>query len=442
MDICKLRLKSDLVFAKALIFILRNIIRTNATSLPGKIMLKIRPNILTQIGGLCKKHTITVTGTNGKTTTSGLIANILSLADNEVVHNAEGANMLTGVLTAALNKLPLSGQADYFVFESDEAYLSKLYDYISADSLVVTNLFRDQLDRYGELATTADKIKKAILKNPNLKVILNADDPMLYTLGTDRQTVFFGFDEIEFTNDCASSTSPAETATCTCGKDFEYTKSFYSHVGHWGCKCGISRPKPKYRAIAKIGKEYTEIKVNDTYTFKVYIPNIYNAYNALAAIAATLEEGIDAKTIQAALDGYKPAFGRAEHKIINGKKVFVQLIKNPTGATEVLRTINAYKENSVLFIAINDNYADGRDVSWLWDSDFEILRDYPNKIIISGIRALDMALRLKYAGVNKDKMIIEKNLKKSFNLALDMTDKDSQLLVMPTYTALLELDKM
>lgn len=442
MDKRKLRFKLDLIFAKVLIFVLRNIIKTNATSLPGKILLNFRPEILKEIANISKKGIITVTGTNGKTTTSGLIAKILSTAQNKVVHNEEGANMLTGVLTAALSQLPINDSVDYFVFESDEAYLSKLYDYIKADYLIVTNLFRDQLDRYGELETTAEKIKNAISKNPDLKVFLNADDSTLYSLNSGGNAIFFGFEDFEFEQDCASGKSPAETATCKCGKDFEYTKRFYSHIGHWRCDCGIARPTPKYSAVAKIGKDFTEIKVNDTYAFKIYIPNIYNAYNALAAISAALEAGIAPEIIQDAFNKYKPIFGRAEHKMINGKKVFIQLIKNPTGATEVLRTVNAYKENSILLIAINDNYADGRDVSWLWDSDFEILKDFPNKIIISGIRALDMALRLKYAGVDRQNMIIENNLKHAFELALNMTNQDERLLVMPTYTALLELNKL
>lgn len=424
-----------------------HLMKSAGTSLPGMVALKISKNFLSFLAKYCQKDIITITGTNGKTTTAGLFAHILKTSEQSVLHNEKGANMLTGIASSlAVNYKPFS-RFDYAVLESDEAYLTKLYNYINADYLLVTNLFRDQLDRYGELDTTAKKIQEAIDKNRNLTLFVNADDPMLLELGRANKRIFFGFDKITYKTTTQDSQAPAEAVTCPCKADFDYDKRYYAHVGTYYCKnCGRKRPEPDYKAYAVIHDDYSEIYLKhdglekELY-FKTHLVGLYNAYNALAAISSSLELKIAPETIQAGLDSYKSMFGRAEKLSIKGKNLLVQLIKNPTGASEVLRTVNQNTSKKLLII-INDNYADGRDISWLWDTDFERLKDYPNNIIVSGIRAYDMAVRMKYAGFDASKIEVVQDIKTALKYSIDGIEEGEQLLIMPTYTALLEMQKI
>ena len=421
------------------------------TSLPGVIALKISNGFLSFLSKYCEKNIITITGTNGKTTTAGLVAHILKTNNDTVLHNEKGANMLSGIASSlAVNYKPFS-RFDYAVLESDEAYLTKLYNYINADYLLVTNLFRDQLDRYGELDTTAKKIQEAIEKNRNLKLFINADDPMLSELGAGNKKIFFGFDDITYKTTLKDSQAPAEAVTCLCKSDLSYEKRYYAHIGKYFCEnCERKRPEPDYKGYAVIYDDYSEIYLKCLYNkeekekelyFKTHLVGLYNAYNVLAAVSTALELGISKEIIQSALDTYKSVFGRAEKKVIDGKNILIQLIKNPTGASEVLRTVNQNTSKKLLII-INDNYADGRDVSWLWDADFELLKDYPQNIIVSGTRAYDMAVRMKYAGFDFSKIEVKKDIKEAINYALSGIEKGEQLLIMPTYTALLEMQKI
>lgn len=408
---------------------LRN--KSSGTSFVGMLTLKICPDFLKHCRKYITKEVATVTGTNGKSTTSGLMAHILETADQKVIHNLEGANMLTGVANVfALGVKPFK-RYDYAVIESDEAYLTKLYDYMKSDYLVVTNLFRDQLDRYGELNTTAEFIKNAIDKNPDLKLILNADDPMVSTFNRTKYSVYYGFENVK----CSTkSNAPSEVFNCMCGHPLKYSKQFFAQQGHYFCpKCGYKRPTCKYSADVEVFDEYSIITLKG-FEFKVNLTGLYNAYNALASIAFAYELGMNEQQIQKALDSYHAIFGRTEKRIINGNPVLIQLIKNPTGASEVLKTVDL---NSNIVIAINDNYADGRDISWLWDSDFEQLKDAKKLVITSGIRANDMAARLKYAGIPQEKIIIEPNIKK----AIDIATKDGKTTILPSYTALLSIKK-
>lgn len=427
-----------------------HLMKSSGTSLPGLVALKISKNFLSFLSKYNEKEIITVTGTNGKTTTAGLLAHILKTSQHSVLHNEKGANMLSGIASAlAVNYKPFS-RFDYAVLESDEAYLTKLYDYLKANYLLVTNLFRDQLDRYGELDTTAKKIQEAIDKNKDLKLFINADDPMLSQLGKNNNRIFYGFDNITYKNQQNESQAPAEAVTCACGSALQYSQRYYAHIGSYYCSsCNMHRPEPDYKGYAVIYDDFSEIYLKhkdnngqekELY-FKTPLVGLYNAYNALAAISASLELNIPAEVIQQGLDSYNSVFGRAEKLSIKGKNILVQLIKNPTGASEVLRTVNP-TTSSRLLIAINDNYADGRDVSWLWDADFELLKDYPNNIVVSGIRAYDMAVRLKYAGFDPQKIEIKPNLKEAVEYALNTTQQNEQLLIMPTYTALLDMQKI
>ncbi len=413
--------------------------QTSGTSFIGMIMLKLYPDFLRHTSKYIKKEKIAVTGTNGKTTTAGILSHILETQGNTVIHNEKGANMLTGIAnTMALSIYPFK-RFDYTVLESDEAYLSKLYDYLDTNYLIVTNLFRDQLDRYGELNTTAKKIQEAINKNPNIKLILNADDPIVVNFQTlgEEHPIYFGFENIEFMEKDIESKAPMELFNCSqCGEVLKYHKRFYAQQGHYYCDCGYTRPICNYVASAQIYNDYSIIKVqhdDKEYELKTYLTGVYNAYNVLAAAVMALELGYE--DLQEALDTYQSVFGRCETKVIKGHKAVIQLIKNPTGASEVLKTVNP--DNDIL-IAINDNYADGRDVSWLWDADFELLQSASKRIITTGVRAYDMAVRLKYAGIDNVRVI--PNINQAI-LAITR-EAEGDITILPTYTALLEINKI
>lgn len=437
--ISKLKFYLSLIIARCAYIGIRLLNKSSGTSFVGMLVLKICPDFLKYCSKYIKKRIITITGTNGKSTTSGLIAHILETAHQNVVHNLKGANMLTGVANVfALSIAPLK-RYDYAVIESDEAYLTKLYDYMKSDYLVVTNLFRDQLDRYGELNTTAEFIKNAIDKNPDLKLILNADDPIVATFDRTKYAVYYGFENVEY--DCSyehKSNAPSEVFNCMCGEELKYSKQFFAQQGHYYCpKCGYKRHECNYSADVKVYNDYSVLTVRNrgiSFEFKVNLAGLYNAYNALAAISLGFETGMNQEEIQKSLDTYQAIFGRTEKRTINGNPAVIQLIKNPTGASEVLKTVDL-KSNIV--IAINDNYADGRDISWLWDSDFEQLKNAEKLVITSGCRANDMATRLKYAGIPQEKIIVEPNIKK----AIDKATTAGKTTILPSYTALLKINK-
>lgn len=438
----KIRYYAALMAAKTLIGLIKLRGKSKGTSAPGLLAMKICPNFIKYAVQNNKEKIITVTGTNGKTTTTGLLAHIVRQSGKNIVHNSEGANMLTGITTALINNTHFNKKSDYLIFESDEAYLRKLYDFVCADYLLVTNLFRDQLDRYGELDITFRMIKEAISKNKNLKVFLNADDPTLEDIAPDNEKIYFGMEDVSFNYETQDSKAPAENTAChRCGNPLIYDKIFYAHIGQYHCDCGYVRNLPKYVGYAKISDSYSVLTVKygeKESTFTIKMPGLYNVYNALGAISVALELGISDDIINQALESYSSVFGRAEMTTVLGKKTLIQLIKNPVGASEVIRQIQGF-EKSKLVVILNDDYADGRDVSWIWDADFEVLKNYKNKIYVSGTRANDAALRLKYAGVDVSLMNVIGDIQTAVESAANDTAEDETLLILPTYTALLKM---
>lgn len=407
---------------------------SGGTSIIGKIVLKLCPDFLSHINKYIKTK-VNITGTNGKTTTSGLISHLLKESNHSVINNALGANMIQGVVnTFAVDLNPML-KYDYSVIESDEAFLEVIYEKYDADYLVITNLFRDQLDRYGELATTKKFIQNGIDKKPNLTLLLNADDPLVASFQGGKNKIFFGVEEVIYKDRLEPSTSQTEEAfNCPCGKSLNYDKKFYAQQGHYSCDCGYKRPEPKYKAIVTLDKDHSSLDINGE-VFEVPLVGLFNAYNALGAISLCKELGID--NIQNNLKTFKVAFGRSEVKYLNKKRTLIQLIKNPIGANEVLKTVDL---NSNLLIIINDNYADGRDVSWLWDAEFEHLNRIKKEIIVSGTRANDMALRLKYAGVEVNKIKVISDIERSIQYLEQ--NANNNITILPTYTALLKLNKI
>ena len=418
---------------------------SGGTSIIGKIVLKICPDFLTHANKYIKTK-INVTGTNGKTTTSGLISHLLKESGHSILNNALGANMIQGVVNALAVDLNPFKEYDYSVIESDEAFLEVIYDKFEADYLVVTNLFRDQLDRYGELATTKRFIQNGIDKKPNLTLLLNADDPLVASFEGGKSKIFYGVEGVNYMDGLSPHENKTEEAfNCPCGKPLSYEKKFYAQQGHYYCECGYRRPEPKYKADVTLYKDRSVLNINGE-EFEVPLVGLFNAYNALASISLCKELGIKTEDIQKNLKTFKVAFGRSEVKYLNGKRTLIQLIKNPIGANEVLKTVDL---DSNLLIIINDNYADGRDVSWLWDADFEVLSHSPLKgegailnkeIVVSGSRANDMALRLKYAGVGVNNIKVIGDIEKAVEYVGQSADNN--ITILPTYTALLKLNKI
>ena len=441
----KIRYIISLLLAKTAVEAIKLRGKSKGTSAPGMLAMKICPSFIREASKMNNEKTITVTGTNGKTTTTGLLAHFIKENGKKIIHNTEGANMLTGIATALVHNVKFGQKSDYMIFECDEAYLRKLYDFLKADYLLVTNLFRDQLDRYGELDITYRKIKEGAEKNPDMTVFLNADDPTLEGIAPNNKLIYFGMQDVQYNYETKASNAPAENTACRkCGQTLKYDKVFYAHIGHYSCDCGYKRPNPKYRGFAKVCDSYSELTVkydDKEETFRLNMPGLYNVYNALGAISVALEVGVSPDVIRHGLLTYSSVFGRAESTVINGKKTLIQLIKNPVGASEVIRQIQGF-EKSKLVVILNDNYADGRDVSWIWDADFEALSNYKQKIIVSGTRAYDAALRLKYAGVDANLLQVEKDIKTAIDTATDNTAEDETLLILPTYTALLKMQSI
>jgi UDP-N-acetylmuramyl tripeptide synthase len=392
------------------------------TSLPGLVASRIAPDIVAYLGAQLRHGSAVVTGTNGKTTTSGLLAYILRDAGLRVWRNREGANLLRGV-TAALvirakphGRLRRNGDAAA-VFEVDEAAFPRVVAELRPRVITVTNLFRDQLDRYGEVDTVAERWHAALaaaLDGPALA--LNADDPAIAALGDGfRGTVlYFGVEDLGGAADAGRETAgeTIDTRTCPrCHAPLTYAMRFYSHIGHWACPaCGYARPTPavRARAVTPAGLEGSHFQLetpDGAVEVTLPLPGLYNVYNSLAAAAGGHLMGANLDATRRALARFVPAFGRAERIQVGDREVRLLLAKNPTGLNEVLRALAAASAPSAqpprlhLFLLLNDHAADGHDVSWIWDADFERVVGLAQTIVVGGTRAADLAVRLKYAGV-------------------------------------------
>ncbi|MEM0951950.1 MAG: MurT ligase domain-containing protein [Cyanobacteria bacterium P01_H01_bin.74] len=446
--------------AKAVSSVIRRLKYGSATTLPGKIAQKIDTNVLSNLSKQIATATFLVTGTNGKTTVSGLLTQFLNESQHRVVHNHLGANMLPGITAAMVNQSSLLAKlaADFAVLEVDEASMGAVSLQVNAQVIVVNNLFRDQLDRYGELETTRQLIQRGVTVcagTNTVTLILNADDPLVSEMHLNNQNVqclFFGIETVTYQN--LSSSMPnvpysQETISCPlCGANLRVDYQTFAHLGHYRCTaCHYQRPKPTVFAQSVIlHPEYSDVLVNANphinQWIKLPLPGLFNVYNFLAALAAALTQQVSWPSIQQGVENYKSVFGRAEKRTINGKKLLVMLIKNPIGASEVLKLV-ASDPNARIIIALNDDYADGRDVSWIWDAQFDLLTKQVTQntkpIFVSGKRAHDMTTCLKYAGIKPEELITIVNLDDALNKAISATQTCETLYVLPTYTALLHL---
>jgi UDP-N-acetylmuramyl tripeptide synthase len=422
--------------------------RGGGTTLPGRMLLRLAPDALSRLGARLDEGTTIVSATNGKTTTAGMIAAALQTAGRRPVHNRAGSNMTWGVATALLEQSGREG-----LFEVDEAWVPRVVSELDPRLIVLGNLFRDQLDRYGELERLADEWASVVAEREGRSgLVLNADDPLVADLGRDRElrrregVTFFG---VEDPHQALPELQHAHDAKhCRrCGAPYRYARAFVGHLGHYECpNCGADRPEPDLAATAieLDGMRGSRVKVRAPGAeigLRLPLPGLYNVYNALTALAAATRLGIGIAEAARALEGMRAVFGRVETIEVDGRPLSILLIKNPAGANEVLRTLRLEAGEDgrglELWLALNDRIADGRDVSWIWDADFELLAPAVNRAVCTGTRAPEMAVRLKYAGWPPERIEVRDGIADSLSRALE--HGSGPVYALPTYTALLEL---
>lgn len=436
---------------KLLIFATR-ILGRGGTTLPGRVALKIKPDITKVLSAQLGRGSLIITGTNGKTTTSALITAILKESGAKCIHNQSGSNMSWGVASTLVGAASVSGRvnADYAVLEVDEGAFPAVVKSTSPLCVVVTNIFRDQLDRYGEIDSIQQAIGRGLLEVPEGSLeIINADDPSLVSLEKSKAgtRLTYGL-EIDLPFGDFGQTG-RDLKTCPrCLKQLVYERVYYAHLGHYHCpSCAFKRPDPDikltdYTFTAEGTTRLTISHQGGEFSFNYPLLGWYNLYNVLAATACSLALNICTGIITRALEKSAPSFGRMEKFNHSGQEIIMALIKNPVGANEVLRTMFNEPGSFTLLVAINDKIADGRDVSWLWDVDFEQLTANEGKlksVVASGLRAWDMAVRYKYAGINQNRIITVENTAEALKSALDLTEPEGRLFILPSYTAMLEI---
>ena len=422
----------------------RRLGRGGGTTLPGRLLLRADPRALERMAARLQGGSAAISATNGKTTTAAMVAAVIERGGRPLVHNRAGSNMAWGVATALLDAGREPGQVG--LFEVDEAWLARVVGAVEPETVLLANLFRDQLDRYGELELLAESWTEVVAaRGPGSRLVLNADDPLVADLGRGREgVVYFGL--ADDSQALPGLQHAADSKHCrNCGAAYVYDAVYLGHLGRYRCpSCGRRRPAPDVVAERVIldGMRGARVELSTPsgpLELALPLPGLYNVYNAIAATALALELGAPLEHVRDALNGFGGAFGRVETIAVEGRPVSILLVKNPTGANEVLRTLTLEDGSLDLWLALNDNIADGRDVSWIWDADFELLAGRVRRVTCAGTRAEEMALRLKYAGIEVE-IAVERDVGASLDAAVaDAGDDGRALFALPTYTALLEL---
>ncbi len=418
-----------------------------ATSLPGKVLLRLEPHALGRLAGRLPQGSAVISATNGKTTTAAMVAAILERRGTRLVHNRAGANMAGGVASALLGAARRGGIAgDAGLFEVDEFWLDSVVPELRPRALLLSNLFRDQLDRYGELETIADRWAATVAAAPDTHLVLNADDPLVADLGCEHERVtYFGVQDDGVA--LAGMAHASDSKHCRrCGAPYVYDAVYMGHLGRYHCPNGDSRrPQPDVYAtqISLDGTRGARFELHlggERASVDLPLPGLYNVYNALGAAALTQALGVGIDDIVAGLAATQAAFGRAETVTVGGRELTILLVKNPAGANEVLRTLALEDAELDVLAVLNDKIADGRDISWVWDADFEQLAGRVRRVTCSGTRAAELALRLKYAGVAPERLHVVPALERGLDAAL--ADGEGRLVALPTYTAMLALREL
>jgi lipid II isoglutaminyl synthase (glutamine-hydrolysing) len=440
-------LDAKVAAARAVGEIARRAGRGGGTSLPGKILTRLEPDAIGRLSRRLPEGCAVISATNGKTTSAAMVASVLTRQGRRVVGNRAGANMAGGVASALLDASRWGGAIDgeFGLFEIDEFWLDSVAPALAPRCVLLGNLFRDQLDRYGELETIADRWAALVARLPEATTLaLNADDPLIADLGSERTGVtYFGIEDRSVA--VAEMQHASDSKHCRrCGAAYAYEAIYLGHLGIYGCpSCGRRRPDPTVFAADVVlhgtrSASFTLHAGGEAHAVTLPLPGLYNVYNALGAAALCVSLGIGPASVADGLKHVSAAFGRSERIAIGEHELSVLLIKNPAGANEVLRTLRLEDEGLDLLGILNDRTADGRDVSWIWDADFELLTDVARRITCSGTRAAELALRFKYAGVQERRLHVQPDLPAALDGALAAA-QSRQVFALPTYTALLEL---
>jgi lipid II isoglutaminyl synthase (glutamine-hydrolysing) len=435
-----LRLGLETVTARAVGTLSRLAGRGGGTTLPGKLLWKVDPHAVDALAARLPDGVALVSATNGKTTTTAMAARILE-RDHRLAWNRAGANLLSGVASA----LVAADRAELGLFEVDEAALSEAIERTGPRAIALSNLFRDQLDRYGELEVIAERWRAAVgVLPPETVLVVNADDPVVGDLANGRpHALRFGLDDPRHARPALQHA--ADSKYCVrCSAPYVYEAAYVGHLGDYRCDaCGHARPTLDIaaREIDLLGLHASRFRLvtpQGEIPVELSLPGLYNVYNAVAASTLSIALGTSLESIRAGLEGFSAAFGRFERIPAGGKRIVVLLIKNPAGANEALRTLETGVP-PVLVVALNDAIADGRDVSWIWDVDFEPILPHVERVVVSGERSAELGLRLVYGGLPEEKLEVVPSLERALDRGLELIEAGTELVVLPTYTAMLAL---
>ena len=411
------------------------------TTVPGKVLWKLDPGAIDRLAARLPLGSAVISATNGKTTTAAMAASILR-ERLRLAHNSSGANLVSGVASTLLD----ARAAELGLFEVDEAALPEVLLRVKPKAVCLCNLFRDQLDRYGELEHVAERWRSAVRALPgDAALAVNGDDPQVGELARERpRALVFGVDDLSAAR--PSLQHAADSKYCVrCGAPYEYDAAYVGHLGDYRCPaCGHSRPPLDVvaREIEVNGLESVSFRLvtpSGTSKVRLRVPGLYNVYNALAAASLALSLGATLDDVVSGLESFNAAFGRFERISVGDRGLLMLLIKNPAGANEAVRTIVDGGTRSVAVIALNDAIADGRDVSWIWDVDFEPLIADLTRLVATGDRAAELALRFKYGGLDTGAIDVVPSLESALDRGLELTPSGGELVVLPTYTAMLAL---
>ena len=418
--------------------------RGGGTTLPGKLVWKLDPGALDALAGALPDGVALVSATNGKTTTTAMASSILSPV-HRLAWNRSGANLASGVASTLL----AARDAELGLLEVDEFALPEMMRRTRPRVVCLANLFRDQLDRYGELEHIAERWRDAVAAvGDDTTIVANADDPLVAALAEGRRRrLRFGVDDPSLSR--ATLQHASDSKYCIrCGHPYRYEAVYVGHLGDYRCdSCGHARPPLDVAAREIVpdglqGVSFGLVTPRGEARIRLAVPGLYNVYNALAAASLALSLDVELDAVVAGLERFRAAFGRFERFTAGDRGVLLLLIKNPAGANEVLRTLEDGGVPETLVVALNDRIADGRDVSWIWDVDFEPLLEQAGRIVVSGERAAELALRFTYAGFPRERLDVVTDLGKALDRGLSLIPPDAELVVLPTYTAMLELRRI
>ena len=418
--------------------------RGGGTTLPGKLVWKLDPGALDALAGALPHGVALVSATNGKTTTTAMASSILSPV-HRLAWNRSGANLASGVASTLL----AARDAELGLLEVDEFALPEVMRRTRPRVVCLANLFRDQLDRYGELEHIAERWRDAVAAvGDDTTIVANADDPLVAALAEGRRRrLRFGVDDPSLSR--ATLQHASDSKYCIrCGHPYRYGAVYVGHLGDYRCdSCGHARPPLDVAAREIVpdglqGVSFGLVTPRGEARIRLAVPGLYNVYNALAAASLALSLDVELDAVVAGLERFRAAFGRFERFTAGDRGVLLLLIKNPAGANEVLRTLEEGGVPETLVVALNDRIADGRDVSWIWDVDFEPLLEQAGRIVVSGERAAELALRFTYAGFPRERLDVVPDLGKALDRGLELIPPGAELVVLPTYTAMLELRRI